>query len=41
MNTKFRLKILKGGDHLEDIGADGRIILKQTGGCGLVSSGSG
>jgi hypothetical protein len=36
-----------GGDHLEDQGVDGRLILKsdlkeiQWGGCGLDSSGSG
>jgi hypothetical protein len=26
-NTNFRLKKLKGTDHLEDIGVDGRMIL--------------
>jgi hypothetical protein len=29
MLTKYWLKILKGGDRLEDLGVDGRIILKQ------------
>jgi hypothetical protein len=27
MRTKFRLESLKGSDHLEDLGVDGRIIL--------------
>jgi hypothetical protein len=26
MFTKFRSEIPKGGDHLEDLGADGKII---------------
>jgi hypothetical protein len=29
MNIKFCLESLKGRDHLEDIGVDGRIILKR------------
>jgi hypothetical protein len=28
MHTKFWLEILKERDHLEDLGIDGRIILK-------------
>jgi len=33
---------VKGKDHFEDIGVDGRIILKwKERGCGLVSCGSG
>jgi hypothetical protein len=28
MHTGFRLEILKGRDHLEHLGVDGRIILK-------------
>jgi hypothetical protein len=44
--TKFCLERLKGGDHLEDLGLDGRIILKFIlgncmGECGLASSASG
>jgi hypothetical protein len=28
VNSKFWLENLKGGDHLEDPGVDGRIIIK-------------
>jgi hypothetical protein len=28
MHTKFWLKNLKEGDHIEDLGIDGRVILK-------------
>jgi hypothetical protein len=30
-NTQFWLENLKGRDHLEDLGVDGRMILKKTG----------
>jgi hypothetical protein len=30
MHTKFRLGSMKGRDHLEDLGIDGRIILELT-----------
>jgi len=29
MHKKFRLEILKGRGHLEDLGIDGRIILQK------------
>jgi hypothetical protein len=46
MHTKFWLENLKGGDHLEVLSVDGRIILewilkKLAGKCDLDSSGSG
>jgi hypothetical protein len=44
MHIKFWLGSLKGKDNSEDIGIDGRIILKwilnRVGGCGLNSTGS-
>jgi hypothetical protein len=42
MLTEFRLKSLKGRDHSEDLGINGRIILKCILGkrCGLYSSAS-
>jgi hypothetical protein len=46
MRTKFWSENLKERDRLENIGVDGRIMLKRIlnklgGGCGLHSSGSG
>jgi len=44
MHTIFWLENLKGRDHSEDLGVDGRIILEwifenRVGGCGLDASG--
>jgi hypothetical protein len=46
VHMKLQFENLKGSDHMEHLGIDGRIILewilgKQAGRCGLDSSGSG
>jgi hypothetical protein len=42
MHTVFQLKNLEGGDHLQELGVDGKIRmdLSEMGRCGMDSSGS-
>jgi hypothetical protein len=41
MNTEFSLESLRETNQLEDLNADGRILKKRRGGCGLDSLCSG